>query len=241
MSSAMEHAEHISHASHGEGNHDGHGGVGRLNMFIGVSMAILGVLLALCTAMVGAERTYLVQTMVQEEHAHAKYQAQDVKHRAAVLALTQLHATSMHSPDNTINKDDVAALAQTVVRYLNESHLARDATYTFEPLSHAHMEAQEEYEHGQLAAEVGIILASIALMLRSRAAWVCSVGLGMVSVFFITTTMIHTGAEVAHAQHVIHEAVGKYDAAREADKTTADEERIVADVMNWAHPGGARP
>jgi hypothetical protein len=231
--SAMEHAEHISHAGHGGGHHDDHG-ASRLNIYIGVTLAVLGVLLALCTAKVGAERTLLVQALVQEEHAHAKYQAQDVKHRAAVLALTQIHATAMTPQGASVNKDDAVTLAKTVERYLAESHLARDATYTYEPLSRAHMEAQEEYEHGQLAAEIGIILASVALMLKRRIAWFAAMALGGVSIFFIVTTMIHTKHEVAHAQHVIQEAVDKYDSARKANKTTGDEEKMIAEVKAWA-------
>ena len=233
--SAMEHAEHITHAGHDEGHHDGHGG-GRLNIYIGVTLAVLGVLLALCTAKVGAERTLLVQVLVQEEHAHAKYQAQDVKHRAAVLALTQIHATAMSPQGGTINKADAIMLAKTVERYLTESQLAREATYTYEPLSRAHMEAQEEYEHGQLAAEIGIILASVALMMKRRLPWLVALMLGAVSVYFIVSTMIHTEHEVAHAQHSIQEATDKYDTARKANKTTDDEAKMIEDIMKWAAP-----
>ena len=233
--SAMEHAEHISHAGHGEGHHDDHGG-GRLNIYIGVTLAVLGVLLAFCTAMVGSERTLLVQALVQEEHAHAKYQAQDVKHRAAVLALTQIHSAAVSPQGSAVIKEDAVNLAKTVERYLNESHLARDATYTFEPLTKVHMEAQEEYEHGQLAAEIGIILASVALMLKRRIAWFGALAMGAVSLFFIATTMHHTGHELAHAQHVIDDAVEKYNAAREADKTTGDEAQMIAEIYKLAAP-----
>jgi hypothetical protein len=46
---ALEHSEHIAHA--------GLGG-DRLGTYIGVTMAILGVLLAFSSAMVGSERTH---------------------------------------------------------------------------------------------------------------------------------------------------------------------------------------
>ncbi|MGH7328856.1 MAG: hypothetical protein ACREJX_10960, partial [Polyangiaceae bacterium] len=60
MSGAHEIAEHIEHAAHG-----GHGdkGVGRM---AGITMAILGVMLALCSAMVGGQRTDVIATMVEQ-------------------------------------------------------------------------------------------------------------------------------------------------------------------------------
>jgi hypothetical protein len=71
----LEHAEPIAHGGHGEhGDHD-HGGDQSLGMKVGVTMAILGVLLAFCAARVGAERTELVEALVDQQDAHAKSQA----------------------------------------------------------------------------------------------------------------------------------------------------------------------
>src|SRR6185312_3134334 len=92
----LEHAEHIAHASHGGGDH-GHGGghddhaaQSRLGTFIGITMAVLGVILAYCAAEVGDERTELIQTLVEQQNAHAKYQAQQMKHRIAIISLRQV-------------------------------------------------------------------------------------------------------------------------------------------------------
>ena len=63
----LEQAEHIGHAGH-----DG-GGDPRLPTRIGITMAILGVLLALTSGQVGGERTDLVKALVEQQHAHAKY------------------------------------------------------------------------------------------------------------------------------------------------------------------------
>src|SRR6267154_1286091 len=106
----LEHSEHISHAGHG--GHDDHGG-SKLGTYVGITMAILGVLLAFCAAKVGGERTELVQTLVEQSKAHAQYHAQDVKHRVAVIALQQLHATAFGSAAGTLNKSDVLAMAGT--------------------------------------------------------------------------------------------------------------------------------
>ncbi|MEO8800799.1 MAG: hypothetical protein ABI551_23110, partial [Polyangiaceae bacterium] len=54
----MEHAGHAGHSGHGHGGGGGHdaGGPGKA---IGITMALLGVMLAFCAAMVGSERTEL--------------------------------------------------------------------------------------------------------------------------------------------------------------------------------------
>lgn len=80
--------EHIEHAGH-EG-HDKHSG--RLPQFIGITIAILGVIMALCSAQVGAGRTELIATMVEESAAKAKYTAVANKYRNLQAQLQQLHA-----------------------------------------------------------------------------------------------------------------------------------------------------
>ncbi len=64
--SAREHSEHIAHAGHGD-----HGTDSKLSTHVGITMAILGVVLALCAAKVGAERTELVHSLVEQQNAHA--------------------------------------------------------------------------------------------------------------------------------------------------------------------------
>lgn len=66
MSAIHEVAEKIEHASHPpEAAHHGSSASGTL---IGVTMAVMGVMLAICSAMVGAERTSLIETMVLQSN-----------------------------------------------------------------------------------------------------------------------------------------------------------------------------
>ena len=228
---AMEHAEHISHSGHG-----GHGGHGdeRLGTYVGVTMAILGVLLALCSALVGAERTLLVEKLVEQQHAHAKYQAQDVKHRAAVLALQQVHATAFAGATPTARKDDVLRIIGSVERYLSESVAAKEWTESYDRLIAAHIEAQEEYEHGLLAAEIGIVIASIALLMRRRLAWYAAVVLGLVCIVLLVRTALHTSHAVKESKATIQAAKARYEGARKGNKSTDDEKELVKSMLDWA-------
>lgn len=78
-----EQIEHAGHAAH-DGSH--------LPQFIGITIAILGVLMALCSAQVGEARTELIATMVEENTAKAKFTAVSNKYRALQAQLQQLHA-----------------------------------------------------------------------------------------------------------------------------------------------------
>lgn len=177
---ALEHAEHMAHAGHEGGEHKS-----KLGTWVGLTMGILGVLLALTAAKVGGERTELVESMVAQQNANSRYQSQDVKHRMAVLALSQVHATIPGAGEAAApgarapNKKDVVDLARTVQRYLHESQLAKAWLESYDPEINAHIEAQEHYETGQLLAEIGIVLASIALLTHKKLPWlvavVCSV------------------------------------------------------------------
>jgi Domain of unknown function (DUF4337) len=294
-------AEHIAHAGHDHGG--GHGGGGgadheahsRLGTYIGITMAVLGVLLAYCAAKVGAERTELIQALVEQQHAHAKYQAQDVKHRMAVNNLRQLHseipsaelgqhldadlekidkeATPAAAPPTaaapeaalkadaavyvtattrsaralghsvveglTPNKTDAALLADTVERYYHETQAANAWVESFNPAIRAHVGAQERFELAQLLAEIGIVVASVGLLIKRRAPWFIALALGASAIGYVITTYASTGAVVREAEVKIEETGKEYREMRERDKTTEVDNALVAEVRAWAGKSAA--
>ena len=236
---ALEHAEHISHSSHG-----GHGAAGdhakadRLGTYIGVTMAILGVLLAVCSALVGSERTVLVQKLVEQQNAHAKYQAQDVKHRMSFLALSQVHALAFATAQPTAKKEDVLSMVRSVERYLGESVAAKEWTTSYDTVIKVHMEAQEEFEHGLLLAEIGIVIASIALLMKRRSVWLFAVVLGGVCIFILVRTLLHVGHEVKESERAIAETKTKYEQMRSGNKSTEEENKMVRSMLDWASSPG---
>src|ERR1035441_6773486 len=131
MAEASEHLEHMQHAAHaGEHAHGGgeahNSGHGRLSTYTGITMAVLGVILAFASAKVGGERTMLVKTLVEQEDAHMRYVTQDLKHRVAVISLRQLRATlpvitNARQATATVDRKEMVALANTVQRYYSES------------------------------------------------------------------------------------------------------------------------
>ena len=83
MSGATELLEQMEHAGHagGHGDHGHGGGDQNSGRAIGITMALLGVMLAFCAAMVGSERTELISTMVEQANKWGIYQSETTKFR----------------------------------------------------------------------------------------------------------------------------------------------------------------
>jgi hypothetical protein len=76
-------SEHIEHAAHEPGS---------LTRYIGLTIAVVGVLMAVCAAEVGQARTDLIATMVDENGAKGEYQTISTKYRTLQAVLQHLHA-----------------------------------------------------------------------------------------------------------------------------------------------------
>jgi hypothetical protein len=239
LNETLENTEHIAHAGHDDSH--GHEPPSRLGTYVGITMACLGVLLAFCAAKVGGERTELVQNLVEQSDAQGRYHTQDVKHRVAFLDLQLLHATTLAGPAaESINRQDALMMANAVDRYFKESELGKAMASSFDPAIKAHIAGQERYEAAQLFAEIGIVIASVALLLKNRLAWIAALLLGLGCLGTVIVTYVTAGQAVAAAEAKIEQTAKEYFDARANDKTTAQEDAIIADVRAWAtKPKGA--
>jgi hypothetical protein len=200
------HEEHADHEAHAEGGHSGGPGKG-----VGLTMAILGVMLAVCAAFVGSERTEFVKTLVEQSNVLNEYQAASAKYRLLFSQLQQTYAVtpSRSAADNYVKEFDamlttfgaervdvantikhstrellrllqprqheVKSLIATIQRYEEERNEAKAWAESFGPEAEARFEASEWYEKAQLVSEVGIVIASIALLMGSRPLWYVSI------------------------------------------------------------------
>ena len=264
MANAHEIAEKIEHAAHAShGAHAGHdGGVGRL---AGITMAILGVMLALCAAMVGGERTDLISTMVEQSNTYGKYQAQRMKFRMTMGELGTLHALSpshkeLADFETTLAESQASAGPERVTvgavgrstealvailqprtsdiertlnagrRYGEELEAAQKWAESYDEAVEAHFEASEHYEWGQLAAEIGIVIASVALLLSNRKAWYVSVAMGAICAFALVSTYVTTRSHLQHATVEVAETKAKYTAMRQGAEGKDADQQLLADV-----------
>jgi hypothetical protein len=239
-------AEHIEHAKGGHGHgHDGHGSHGP-GKAIGITMAILGVMLAFCAAMVGSARTELIATMVEQSNRFSLYQAESMKFRVMEADVEMLHALTptraevekfearLHEVKRVSGKDDdedtqelKAALALSTReladvltpdpedeahltgmarRYEHDMKEAKEDAECYDDKIKANSEAAEWYERAQLCAEIGIVVASVALLLGSRVIWYLALTFGVLSGGLIGRTYVHTRELLGAAETKIEEA-----------------------------------
>ena len=236
MSEATDTLEHMNHAAHA-GEHD-HIQNNRFSTYAGITMAILGVLLAFASAKVGGERSELVKSMVEQQDAHMRYITQDIKHRMAVISLYQLRGMLAAAPprnavhgSSSADAQGMITLANTVRRYLAESKAAGQWSDAYNPIVQAHVDGQTNYESGMLAAEIGIVIASVALLLRRRLVWYLSISLGVLSLGIVALTYVRTAPVVQTGEKSIEEHARAYRELRAADKTTEAEDALVKDVL----------
>lgn len=269
----LEKMEHAGHAAHGHGDGHAHGAgahgasTGKL---IGITMAILGVMLAFCAAMVGDARTDLVATMVEQSNTWNKYQAQRMKHRMMLTQLATLHAlepsraelgdfekqlanvradSGQKDADDTTeikaaiqlatkslvgiltpDRDDLAELVAKTKRYEKELEAAQEWAESYDEAIEAHAQAGEHYDWAQLCAEIGIVVASIALLLSSRKAWGASAAFGVACAGLIAFTFVTTRSHIRHAEEEVARTKAAYQELRKIDGADAADERLVASV-----------
>jgi hypothetical protein len=239
----LEKMEHAGHAGGGHGHGHGSGGTGRM---IGITMAVLGVMLAFCAAMVGSARTELIKATVEQATLWSIYQAESTKYRVMEADCDMLHALTPNKAELdrfeeklasikrtggkaddehtaqikeaihvatdelaevlTPDKEDEEHLKATAERYKHDMLEAREDAEAYEKAIHVHHESSEWYERAQLCAEIGIVIASIALLLSSRMVWVISVLIGLGGAGIVGYTFAHTRAELKVAEEKIEEA-----------------------------------
>jgi len=277
MSEATELLEHMEHAGHGGHGDHGKGGSGKL---IGITMAVLGVMLALCAALVGSERTELIKTMVEQSNKWGVYQSESMKFRVIEADAEILHALTPSRPEvkkfedalkevrshsgkaddedtseikDTIDvatreladilspdKEDEGPGAKLRASYMRALAEAKEDAEAYDGAIEAHQTGAEWYERAQLCAEVGIVLASIALLLANRKAWGVAVGIGAAGGIIILLTFVRTRGALAAAEKRIDDAA-KNTAVIDNDDKDGDGRADSTQSETPAAPGPVAP
>jgi hypothetical protein len=221
MPGAHEKLEHAEHAAHSAGHHSGN------NKLFGVTMALIGVLIAFCAAMVGSERNELTKTMIKQTQAHSDFTAASTKYRLVLIELEKQHARVATARDTPGGWSPTQRFVELASDYGAEKGLSKNWADSYEPLVEAHFDAAEGYEQAQLIAEIGIVLASLGVLLASRAAWMLSVLLSAVCVLQVGRTFLPTRHVVNETDEKIVQAEKAYSALRKAHEGTQEDEKAI--------------
>ena len=241
-------SEHIEHAAHEPGN---------LTRYIGLTIAVVGVLMAVCAAEVGAARTELIATMVDENTAKGEYQTISTKYRTLQAVLQHLHAAMPEldlmdkadkelAPISSAVKDsnsesaqgikvtrleawkilsavvptgnDVRRLIDLVESYEKQAEVAREWSESFHDAIALHRDSAAKFEIAQVAAEIGIVIASVGLLL------------GVLSMSLFGWTVIVNHHRLHDAEHKIEKTREHYEAAIDEKKDREEDRKLVEET-----------
>jgi Domain of unknown function (DUF4337) len=215
MGNVLEHAEHTTHAAHG-GDH---------GKYIGLTMAVIGVLVAVCAALVGGSRNEMMRAMIEQTQASGDATSASTKYRVILVNIENMRTQSAEQMNPAVRDRFVRLYSD----YAAERKISSEWAASYAPLINAHFDATEGYERAQLIAEVGIILASLAVLLSNKPAWYVSIALGLISVGQIGVTYARSHATISQAEvRVEHssEAYKNLRASHVGDKS--DDEAVAA-------------
>jgi hypothetical protein len=120
----------------------------------------------------------------------------------AAIELATKELADVLSPD----PEDEAHLNGLSSRYRNDMREAKEDAECYEDKISANFQAAEWYERAQLCAEIGIVVASVALLLSSRIIWIVSLVFGIGCAGIIGRTYVYAENALRAADHKIVEA-----------------------------------
>jgi len=214
------HGKADAHAKPDAHGHDAHGPAKPgPQKAIGVTMAVLGVMLALCAAMVGSARTELIRNTVEQANQYSELQAETMKYRVMQSDYDLLHAVTPNAAEMqkfgkrlgevrsksgkaddedtaeikeaidtstreltdllTPDKEDEERLLKKKREYARDVAEAKEDAEAYDLIINAYGDAATGFERAQLCTEVGLVVASMALLLSNRLLWVISLIVGL--------------------------------------------------------------
>jgi hypothetical protein len=215
----LERAEKTSHVS---------------NKNIGVTIALLGVLIACCAAMVGSEQNAMTRTMTEQTQANSDYSGASTKFRIVMVDLEKLRGQSSLGSTEAGFSAELKRFLRLSLDYSRERDFAKRWVGTYQPAVEAHFDAAEDYGNAQLFAEIGIVVTSLAILLSNRTAWILSMVLGVICIGLLTWTFIKTRHSVSHALGGIRQAENAYQQLRKSHLGAHGDERTWEEL----DPGG---
>lgn len=201
---------------------------------VGLTIALIGVLIALCASMAGSEHNELTRTMTEQTQANSDYSGSSTKFRMVMVELEKLrHEASLGKLDAGF-VPELKRLLRLYLDYSNERDFAKHWVDSYQPAVEAHFDATRGYDYAQLFAEIGIVIASLAVLLSNRTAWIASIVLGVICIGVLTSTFFKTRHSVAQAVGNIQQAQNAFEQVRESHLGGSGDERTLEEL----DPGG---
>lgn len=224
MSSLHEKLERAESAAHISSKH------------IGVTIALIGALIAFCAAMVMSEQNELTRTMTQQTQANSDFTGASTKFRIVMNELEKLRSQSSPESMGAGLRPQLKSFLRLSLDYRRERDFAKTWVDTYQPAIEAHFDAADGYENSQLVAEIALVVASLAILLSNRSAWILSILLAVLCIGVLTSEFLKTRRSVSHAIRNIRQAENAYQQLRIAHlAANKDEDERTLEELD---PGG---
>jgi hypothetical protein len=139
---------------------------------------------------------------------------EDTQELKAAIELSTKELADVLSPD----PEDEQHMKTIAKRYEHDVKEAKEDAECYEDKIHAHFASADWYERAQLCAEIGIVIASVALLLSSRAVWYTSLVFGVGCAVIIARTHVSTGRALEAAEQKIQEAQKRTELIEESEE-----------------------
>jgi hypothetical protein len=172
--------------------------------------------------------------MTEQTQANSDYTGASTKFRIVMVELEKLRHESSLGSTEAGPPQELKRFLRLSLDYSRERDFAKTWADTYQPAVEAHFDAAEGYDNAQLFAEIGIVVASLAILLSNRPAWLLSILLAVISIGVLTSTFLKTRRTVSGAVGNIRQAENAYQQLRKAHLAANGDQRILEEL----DPGG---
>jgi hypothetical protein len=188
----LEHAEHAQHAAH-EGGH---------NKQIALIISVLALFLAFSETFGKSSQTAALNFQIEASNLWNFFQAKNIRRTAIIVATesAKIDATTADGPRKAAIEKQVGEWSKTAARYQSEPEAGGGKGVGTRELSKRALEMEKErdlqlnkyhnFEFASAAFQIGIVMASAAVITGMMALAWAAIGIGLIGVLFTTTGFV---------------------------------------------------
>ena len=196
------------------------------NKIVGLSIGILAVIVAVTAALGSSQRDKMTQAMIRQSQAIAKEASGSAKLRSVLIELERLSSLAKENRSERELRDQLSFYSD----YLAERNISKEWAESMDPSIEIHLEATEDYDTAQLLAEMGIAIASLAMLIHSRKVWYLSLVLGVLSMLQLAKTSYKVHHENTSIEMKIGEIAKRYEDLRAKHEKNGADARLIKEL-----------
>ena len=221
MSKPDEFAEHMEHAAH-SGHHDSGGEAKQLNRHIGVTMACLGILMAIVATFEGHDHTRMLTTLSLQTDALVRAQSAATNCRLGMLDLLQLDALGRDRTSPAFK-----SISDQVLLFRRRHQALAAWTKDFKEPLQALAEGIERYVRAEFTLQTAMVMASLALLFSNRRLWLLALVIGCAGCLFTVHAKLSIDRALARSSVNLTMTQEEYERIVQAQHEAEVDERIL--------------